>query len=137
MLPPPSFGDILTAISIVCSIYEALSDSRGSSNEYQCLIEELRSFERALRTVDHVITMTPPSGDLAQGIVQETRTSLALLNAFHNHIQPYKALGRGGKGAFWRKIRWVLFEADGVARFREKLSQHKQNIEIFMSSLNM
>jgi hypothetical protein len=140
MLPPPSFGDIVTAANIVCSIYKALSDSMGSSYEYQCLIDELRSFERALRTVDFVIAMTPPSGDLAQGIAQETTTCLALLNAFLNRIQKYqKTLGRDRKGAAasWRKIGWSLFKADEVASLREKLFQHKQNIIIFLTNLNM
>jgi hypothetical protein len=41
-------GDIITAVSIVQSIYEALSDNMGASYNYQCLITELRDFEQAL-----------------------------------------------------------------------------------------
>jgi serine/threonine protein kinase len=40
-----------------------------------------------------------------------------------------KALG-GRKGASWRKIGWSLFKADEVANFRQKISQHIQNITL-------
>jgi len=138
MLPPPSFGDIVSAANIALSIYKALSDSTGSSYEYQCLIEELRSFERALRVVDYAIAMTPQGGRLAQGIAAETTTCLDLLKAFHDRVKSYqKALGRGRKGALWRKICWALLMAKEVASFREKLSQHKQNILVFLTGLGM
>src|SRR6266567_5243989 len=128
MVPLPSFGDIVSAANIALSIYNALSESTGSSYEYQSLIEELRSFVRALRVVDYTIAMTPQSGCLAQDIAAETMTCLDLLKAFHDRVKSYqKALGRGGKRAFWRKIRWALVMAKEVASFREKLSQHKQN----------
>ena len=129
----PSMSDIATAASVSRSIYKALSDSMGSSYEYQCLIEELRSFERALIMVDCAIATTHPGGHLIRTIANETTTFLALLNAFLDNIKSYqKALGGGRKGvASWRKIGWGLLKADDVARFREKLSQHKQNINIF------
>ncbi len=135
---PPSFGDIVTAANIALLIYKALNDSTGSSYEYQCLIEELRSFEQALRMVDLAIAMTPPSGRLAQDIAAETTTCLNLLKAFLDRIKSYqKALGGGRKGASWRKIGWGLFKADEVASFREKLSQHKQNIVMFLTGLGL
>jgi len=138
MVPPPSFGDIVTAANIALSIYKALSDSMGSSYEYQCLIEELRSFERALRMVDQAIATTPLGERLTQDIAAETTTCLNLLKVFHDRIKSYqKALGRGGKGSSWQKIGWGLFKADEVASFREKLSQHKQNILVFLGGLGM
>ena len=139
MVFSPSLGDIATAISTARTIYKALSDSMGSSYEYQCLIEELHSFERALIMVNYAISTTPPGGHHTQTIANETTTCLALLNAFLDNIKSYqKALGGGKKGAAsWRKIGWGLLKADDVARFREKLSQHKQNINIFLTSLTM
>lgn len=139
MVPPPSFGDIVTAANIALSIYKALSDSMGSSYEYQCLIEELRSFERALRMVEYAIAATPPSGRLAQDITAETTICLNLLKVFLDRIKSYqKTLGVGGKGASsWRKIGWGLFKADEVASFRVKLSQHKQNIVMFLTGLGL
>ena len=139
MLPivPASFGDIVTAVNIVHSIYNALSDSMGASYDYQCLIMELRSFEQALKIVDHAITVACPTGRDAIDIAAETTICLELRKAFHDRIRSYqKALGRG-KGASWRKIGWSLFKADEVASFRQKISQHKQNIILFLNGLTM
>ena len=139
MLPivPASFGDIVTAVNIVHSIYKALSDSMGASYDYQCLIMELRSFEQALKIVDLAIAVAPPTGHDAFDIATETTTSLELLKKFDDRIKSYqKALG-GRKGASWRKIGWSLFKADEVASFRQKISQHKQNITLFLNGLMM
>ena len=139
MLPfvPSSFGDIVTAASIVQSIYKALSDSMGASYDYQCLITELRSFEQALKFVDHAIAVAPPTGRDALDIAAETTTCLEMLKTFDDRIKSYqKALG-GRKGASWRKIGWSLFKADEVASFRQKISQHKQNITLFLIGVTM
>ena len=134
---PSSIGEIVTAAKLVHSIYKALSDSMGASYDYQCLISELRSFERALKIVDYAITVAPPTGRDALNIAAETTTCLELLKMFHDRIKSYqKALG-GRKGASWRKIGWSLFKADEVANFRQKISQHKQNITLFLNGLTM
>ncbi|CAA7267813.1 unnamed protein product [Cyclocybe aegerita] len=141
MLPfvPASFGDIVAAANIAHLIYQALKDSTGSSYEYQCLIGEVHSFEDALRAVDFAITVTPPSGRLAQYIEAETTRCLELLKKFLHSIKSYqKALGGGSKGAnSWRQIGWGLLKADKVATFRQKLSQHRQNIALLLSGLMM
>jgi hypothetical protein len=102
------------------------------------LIKEVHSFEQALRIVELAITKMPPTGQLAQGIEAETTTCLELLKTFLKSIESYqKALGGGRKGVSWRKIGWGLLKADEVASFREKLSQHKQNITLFLNGLMM
>ena len=136
-LVPSSFGDIVTAASLVHSIYKALSDSMGASYDYQCLISELRSFEQALKFVNAVITGAPSTGRDALNIAAEIETCLELLKKFDDRIKSYqKALG-GKKGSSWRKIGWTLFKADEVASFRQKISYHKQNISLFLHGLTM
>ena len=137
-MPIPSvIAEIITAAKIVHSIYKALSDSMGASYDYQCLIAELRSFEQALKIVDFAITVAPPTGRDALNIAAETTTCLELLKKFDDRIKSYqKALG-GGKGASWRKIGWSLLKADEVASFRQRISQHKHNIILFMHGLTM
>ena len=143
MLPivPASFGDIVTAIGIVHSICMALSDSTGAANDYQSLIEELNSFEKALEFVHFVITADPPTGSDARHITAEITTCLELLNTFHNRIRPYQVLGGGKRASLlktsWRKIGWTLTKANEVASFRQKISQHKLNITLFLNGLTM
>ena len=134
-LVPSSFGDVVTAASLVHSIYKALSDSMGASYDYQCLISELLSFEQALKFVDVVITAAPPTGRDALNIAAEITTCLELLKKFDDRIKSYqKALG-GRKGSSWHKMGWSLFKADEVASFKQKISQHKQNITLYLTGL--
>ena len=134
---PSSIGEIVTAAKIVHSIYKALSDSMGASYDYQCLIAELRSFEQALKTVELAITFAHPTGSDALNIAAETTTCVELLKRFDDRIRSYqKALG-GRKGASWRKIGWSLFKAEEVASFRQRISQHKHNITLFLNGLTM
>ena len=142
-LVPSSFGDIVTAASLVHSICKALSDSMGASYDYQCLITELRSFEQVLKFVHVVISAAPPTGSDALNIAAEIATCLELLNTFHDRIRPYqKGLGGGKPRApwfkkSWRKINWTLSKVDEVASFRQKISQHKLNIALFLNGLTM
>ena len=134
---PSAIGEIVTAVKIVHTIYKALSDSMGASYDYQCLITELRSFEQALKTVEVAITVTPPSGRVALDIAVETTTCLEMLKTFNDRITSYQNALGGRKGASWRKIGWSLLKADEVASFRQKISQHKQNITLFLNGLTM
>ena len=144
MLPiiPASFGDIVTAASLVHSICKALSDTMGASYDYQCLITELRYFEQALKVVDFAISAAPPTGSDALNIAAEIATCLNLLNTFYDRIRPYqKGLGDREHAPWikktYRKINWTLFKANEVDNFRRKISQHKQNIALFLHGLTM
>jgi hypothetical protein len=132
-----AIGEIVTTAKIVHSIYKALSDSMGASYDYQCLIAELRSFEQALKTVELAITLTLPTGRVALDIATETTTCLKMLTTFNDRIKSYQNALGGGKGVSWRKIGWSLFKADEVANFRQKISQHKHNISLFLHGLTM
>jgi hypothetical protein len=134
---PSAIGEIVTTAKIVHSIYKALSDSMGASYDYQCLVAELRSFEQALKAVDRAITVAPPTGRDALDIAAETTTCLQMLQKFDDRIRSYQNALGGRKGASWRKIGWSLFKADEVASFRQKISQHKNNISLFLHGLTM
>ena len=72
---PFSVGDIVTAAKMVHSIYKALSDSMGASYDYQCLIMELRSFEKALKMVDLAIAVAPRTASYDyQCLIMELRS---------------------------------------------------------------
>ena len=132
-----AIGGLVTAVKIVHSIYKVLSGSMDASYDYQCLIAELRHFEQALKTVEVAITVTPPYGRVALDIAAETTTCLERLKKFDDRIRSYQHALGGRKGASWRKIGWSVFKADEVASFRQKISQHKQNITLFLNGLTM
>ena len=134
---PSAIGEIrvVTAAKIVHSIYKVLKEAMGASYDYQCLITELRSFEQALKTVELAITLTPPTGGVSLDIATETTTCLEMLKKFKDRIRSFQDLG-GRKGAYWPKIRWSQFK-DEVASFRQRISQHKHNISLFLQGLTV
>jgi hypothetical protein len=135
-LIPNSFGDIVAASNLALTIYKALSDSTGSSFEYQCLIDELHSFHLALEYVDRIIRVTPLGEDVIQAINAEAGRCRELLDKFWDRVKSYrKALGGGGPGSSWRKIGWSVFKAEEVARFRAKLSARHETVTLFLTSL--
>ena len=132
-----AINEIATAAKIVYSIYEILNDAIGASEDYQCLIAELRSFEQALRTVELAITLSSPTGRVALNIATETTTCLEMLKKFKHRIRSLQKDLGGRKGAYWPKIRWSQFKKGEVASFRERISQHKHNISIFLQGLTV
>jgi len=134
---PSSFGDIVAAITVAHTIYTALQDSRGSSFEYRCLIDDLRSFETALNTVHDILQTIPVSESLRDPIIAEAKVCLTLLEGFLGRIQRYEVVLSGRWTAIWRKVTWAIFKTKEVESFRQKLLQHKHNISIFLTALAM
>ena len=132
-----AINEITTAVKIVYSIYEILKEAVGASEDYQLLIEELRSFEQALKTVEFAITLSPPTGRVALNIATETTTCLEMLKKFKDRIRSFQKNIGGRKGAYWPKICWSQFKKDEIETFRQRISQHKHNISIFFQGLTV
>ncbi|KDQ51549.1 hypothetical protein JAAARDRAFT_211010 [Jaapia argillacea MUCL 33604] len=129
-----SFGDIVAAAQLAVAIANALSESSGSSYEYQCLIEELRSFSRALNAAHGVVQNITLSRDVLNGIDAEVTVTRSIMTKFEDKIQGYKkALDRGGSGSSWRKIGWGLFKKQEIVELRTKLAAHRQNIILLLT----
>ena len=141
MIPfiPSSIGDIIALTSIIQSIYQALRDSTESSFEYQSLIDELQSFKDALGYVDCVLKATPPNESVRRFIDAEIAGCYRLLKKFMGGIQKYEVVNSGSKWhtSMWRKITWAISKPNEVAKFRQKLSQHKHNINVFLNGVTM
>ena len=141
MIPfiPSSFGDIVAVANIAHSIYQALRDSTGSSFEYQCLIDELSSFKDALGCVDRVLKATPLNESDRQAIQAEITRCHKLLRKFLGRIQKYEVVISGSRWytSIWRKITWAVLKPNEVANFRQKLLQHKSNINVFLNAVAM
>jgi hypothetical protein len=139
-LVPQSFGDIVTAIGLASQIYNALSDSKGSSFEYQYLIDELDSFRRSLEFVDAATRTVSLSNDVIQDINAESARCRKLLEIFWDSIKSYhKALGGGksGSSGSWRKIGWSVLKAAEIAQFREKLAARQRTLTLFLISVTL
>ncbi|KDR66042.1 hypothetical protein GALMADRAFT_259871 [Galerina marginata CBS 339.88] len=104
-----SFRDLVTALDIVQSI---LSNITVSSSEYTGLIEDLRTFEDALRFIDRLLNTIPVDASIRQAMEIETTRCRELVEKFS-----------------WR--------AEEIESFRRKLSRHTQNINQFFYGLQI
>jgi hypothetical protein len=139
ILLPSSFGDIAAAAHIAHVIYNALRESTGASSDYKSLIEELRSFQKALHFAGQVLKTTPVSDSVRQDIEAESTRCREMLQKFWDRIQRYGVIlsGRRSLRAICLKIIWAIFKPEEVASFRRKLLHHKLNIEVFLITLGM
>ena len=130
-----SVGDIIALCEIVANVVEALSESRGSSAQYQELITELFSLSQALESVDELA--------LVHHAIQNAgrlRNALGLchkcLDVNLRTIQKYqRSLRAGGSGKsvtdVFRKLRWQSHQ-DDVLKFRREISLHVNAVNIIL-----
>jgi hypothetical protein len=129
--PPSSIGDIIAIVTLAVQIGEALNDSRGASNDYRELIDELDAFRHALSFVDEDLG-TLDTTSLPENLLRFTKTEIdkcrKMMEKFLNSIEGYKVLREKGRSSIWRKIIWSLFKSKEVAAFRGKISRHQHHL---------
>ncbi len=134
-----STGDFITGMKLVKDIIQALSDSRGSSKEYQEIIAELRNLETVLILVkeqDNQTTQISQRTALRQA-VEDCRTIidefLVSIRKYHGHLHV------GGSNNKWksslRKIQWHFCKADKLTPFRLRIASLVQNIGILLATI--
>ena len=132
---PSSVGDIVAIVTLAVQIGEALDDSRGASNDYQELIDELDAFRNALSFVDEDLDTTSLPENLLRLTKIESDKCRKMMEKFLNSIEGYKVLREKGRSSIWRKIIWSLFKSKEVAAFRGKISRHRQNLSLLIQTL--
>ncbi|PVH79678.1 hypothetical protein DL98DRAFT_214990 [Cadophora sp. DSE1049] len=149
-LPVPfgfSAGDVVTVCILVKDVIKALDDAQGASTEYQRLIQELWSLDRALlevellsRTCDTSIELNALS-QTTRRVVDQCKVSMEL---FLRKLRTYNcSLREGGSGDRIRdaakKIKWALTQKEEVARFRTEINGHSSTINMLLitASINL
>lgn len=136
-----SFGDIITIIGVVKQAHKALSESAGSSEDYQNLLADLDSFSQLLQTVQSVCSSVGPDGlprSLENGIGEALGRSKVVLNEIYANIAGYQeSLKKGGSGSWiedsWRKIWWCLSKKEDIKEMRQRLSDCAQILDTLLS----
>jgi len=135
--PPSTVGDILAIVNLALQIRQALSDSRGASNDYRDLIDELDAFRSALAVIEDRILAIPPGEDIVRHIRREATTCRRFMQEFLGSIEGYKVLGEKRRHFIWRKILWSFFKAKEVRNFRQKLSQRQVIILLYLGAMRV
>ncbi|THH12861.1 hypothetical protein EW146_g7299 [Bondarzewia mesenterica] len=137
-----SFGDIVAVIQLARSISNALSESAGSSKEYQMLIAELDSFSGTIETVQDAMSS---ARGLSTSVENAIRHALGLCHGILKDIESkiigYKeSLNKGGTGRavrdLWRKIGWALFKKEELVEMRRRLHGQLEGMNTLLTLSN-
>lgn len=140
-----SVGDIITVCLLAKSIVEALDDSRGSSAEYQGLINELRSLECSLLEAE-LFTRSWTDASTAVSLQHECSKLVnecrKTLQDFLAHLEKYESsLSKDSRAGIVKragmKIKWQLLAKDTVSRFRSELAGHSNALNMMMTTANV
>ena len=133
-----SVGDIISVGLLIKDLVKCLDKSRGSSAEYQAVIRELWSLDRALLEVELLLRSCKQSVDwigLSEAANRCVGQCRKCIRDFCDKVKRYQGtLGGGGTGSLVRdttaKIRWHVSEKEDLAKFRAEITTH-------WSSMNM
>ncbi len=137
-----AFGDIVSAADLALRVSKALSSSRGSTYNYQYLIQELDALAHILRIAEAATRTGLLERTTMNSLNAEVLRCRDVIERLGEQIRKYqKALGSGTKStsgieASWRKIGWGLFKAEEVRETRAKLTTHRLNLIMLMTACN-
>jgi hypothetical protein len=137
---PVSAGDVIAVSILIKDVIQGLSDSRGSAEEYQEIIRELWSLDKALlevelpsRTCGNAIELNA----LSCTAMRTTDQCRLCISAYLEKIRSYnRSLGFGGSGSKLRdaakKIQWTLSQKDELTKFRAEVNGHASAINMLL-----
>ena len=137
-----SVGDIISVSLLLKDLVKCLDESRGSSAEYQTVIRELWSLDRALLEVELMLRSYKQSAELS-GLCENANRCAEqcrrCIEDFRGRTKRYEiALEGGGTGNLLRsttaKIRWRVSEKDDLAKFRAVITAHCSSLNMLLAT---
>ena len=137
-----SVGDIISLSLLIKDLVKSLDDSRGSSAEYQAVIRQLWSLDRALLEVEALCRSCEQTVQLSA--LSATANECAeqcrkCITNFHEQVKKFgRSLQPGGSGSLVRdtamKFRWQVSEKEDLVRFRAEISAHCFSINMLLTT---
>ncbi|MCJ1280515.1 hypothetical protein MMC21_008344 [Puttea exsequens] len=141
-----SAGDFIAAATLTYKLILALSESSGSSMEYQQLIQDLSCVHRTLLQVEQMkcarqlgqstvnVTDSPPQ---TTALLHQVDSAKRPIEAFLAQTEKYRrSLSGGGSGSMvrdsWRKVGWSLHRKEDVKALRDVLQLRLLSINVFV-----
>jgi hypothetical protein len=136
-----SVGDFVAGIQLVRDVITSLQASGGSSLDYQALVMELFSLERALLEVK-ALKPLDHSSDQVDALKCAASQCQLTIDRFMTKIQKYQpSLNAQGTGSRWRdglrKVQWALCKKEDVATFKAEISGHAVAINLLVATAQL
>lgn len=132
-----SVGDFLSAIHVVHSLYRVLSESTGSSIEYQQIIFELDCTHRIFVQLQDLCATNQLSQACINGIGVIVTSSVKLIEPFLRRIEKYRSSLSARRTAsqaivVWRKIGWSIHKPGELVALKDSLRSNQINIMLLV-----
>jgi hypothetical protein len=145
MSSPVSAGDVIALSILIKDVIKALDDSSGSSTEYQEIVRELWSLDKALLEVEHLsrtYDTTAELNALSCAARRATEQCRLHISKFLDKIKSYnRSLGPGGSGNRLkdaaRKVQWTFAQKDELVKFRTEINGHASAINMLLITASM
>ena len=132
-----SFGDFVSALTVLKNLIDALDSTFGAQAEYRGLITQLYCLERALVAIKELeIQCDTREYDATQQAVQSCRECI---DRFIVKIASYQRLTAGKSSAkdLVRKITWAQCRQEDLRRFKADLAIYVSAISILLNTLQL
>ena len=145
-----SLGDIIALIQLAASVKKSLGASRGSSADFQGVVELMDSLQETLFTTQKMLESINEFSR-AYGsfdLLEQQRLVLAQIHRcgicisdYMKQIQKYgKSLSKGGsKNALsdiFRKLQWGTYEKSTMERFRQDVQMRLELLNLQSANLS-
>ena len=135
-----SVGDFVAAAGLAYKLVVALSESSGSSMEYQQLIQDLGCVHRTLVQVEQMQEAKQLSQSTMNALRHQVAAARAPMEVFLAKTEKYRqslSIGSSSGSKFkdsWRKIGWSLHKPAEVKALRELLQLRLLSINLLLST---
>ena len=132
-----SVGDFVTATQVVYKLFKALSDSTGSSIEYQQVISELDCTHRVFLQLQDLCATNQMSQANINGIGLIVSSSIRLIEPFLHRVEKYRTSLSSRRTAnqavvVWRKIGWSIHKPAELAALKDGLRSNQINLMLLV-----
>lgn len=136
-----SVGDFLAGIKLAHDLAVALSDGRGSKVQFQGLVRELYSLERAMIAIHNL--QVPAELEQRLWMVQQAAShcQTVITNFLLKGDIYMRCLSQGGSTKWWKnafyKVKWAIYKVDDLNELRASLRGHTMAMSLMLQVLQM
>jgi hypothetical protein len=134
-----SAGDIVSAITVVYNLIQALDDASGAANDYREAVLFLKTLLRTIEPLQQ-LALWNAYPDYGREIKEQVDHIQEPLKFFCAKVLKYESsLGATAKAGSYRhvprKIQWYLFMSQKVLKLKGKIESHMRLIDTLMQRL--
>ena len=138
-------GDVIAVVLLIKDLVAALNDCRGSAYNFQLLVQQLQSLERALIEVDLLVkkhAASPGLSALCCAVGEAAGHCQNSAKSFYEKVKKYQqSLKPHGSGNFLkdttRKIQFQILDRKDIDEFYGQVTAHVSSLNLLMITWSM